>query len=274
LAWPWSNAHVDSSCDRIVCLDTDKTNSESQHFVSLSLSHCSYFTFYQTLKENLEQSTQPGSTVSRCVPLVAGPVARTGTVLLTAPLELVRTNVQSRAKSSVSDGTFALLRHVVRTEGLRGLHRGVLPTLWRDVPFSAIYWFLYEQSLTDLSARAKRYGLRSGSEDREHFLVYFAAGALSGSAAAMITHPFDVVKTRRQMYLARVAMSSEMASYPSTVTGIWKAIVRDEGVVGLYKGLAPRLTKVAPACAIMISSYNFCLDKIHHWNLQQKHQPS
>jgi hypothetical protein len=109
-------------------------------------------------------------------------------VLLTAPLELVRTNVQSRAKSSVTDGTFALLRHVVRTEGLRGLHRGVLPTLWRDVPFSAIYWFLYEQSLAALAVRAKRAGLRSDSADREPFAVYFAAGGVSGGAAAMITH--------------------------------------------------------------------------------------
>jgi solute carrier family 25 protein 39/40 len=203
-------------------------------------------------------------------------VARTGTVLLTAPLELVRTNVQSRAKSSVTDGTFALLRHVVRTEGVRGLHRGVLPTLWRDVPFSAIYWFLYEQSLKSLAVRAKRSGWRSDSADREPFLVYFAAGGVSGSAAAMITHPFDVVKTRRQMYLARVAQSSDaMANYPSTMTGIMKAIVRDEGAVGLYKGLAPRLTKVAPACAIMIASYNFCLDSIHHWNMaqaQKKHE--
>lgn len=78
------------------------------------------------------------------------------------------------------------------------------------------------------------------------------------------------------MYLARVAQSSDaMANYPSTMTGIMKAIVRDEGAVGLYKGLAPRLTKVAPACAIMIASYNFCLDSIHHWNMaqaQKKHE--
>ncbi len=221
-----------------------------------------YFTFYQTLKETMEQSRWVGSSLAQFVPLVAGPISRTGTVLLTAPLELARTNVQSRAKSAVvSDGTLALLRHVVRTEGVRGLHRGVLPTLWRDVPFSALYWYMYESSFKLLAARAKAAGLVSGAADREHFAVYVAAGALSGGAAAAITHPFDVLKTRRQMYLARVSATPADTSLRS----IAATIARDEGVVGFYRGLAPRLTKVAPACAIMISSYNMCLSKIHAW---------
>jgi solute carrier family 25, member 39/40 len=32
-------------------------------------------------------------------------------------------------------------------------------------------------------------------------------------------------------------------------------ILNEEGVRGLFTGLGPRLTKVGPACAIMISTY-------------------
>ena len=36
---------------------------------------------------------------------------------------------------------------------------------------------------------------------------------------------------------------------------IMRSIVAKEGLQGLFTGLIPRLAKVAPACAIMISSY-------------------
>ena len=44
--------------------------------------------------------------------------------------------VQARAADGRSDATVAMIRNVVRSEGVSGLFRGVWPTLWRDVPFS------------------------------------------------------------------------------------------------------------------------------------------
>ena len=35
-------------------------------------------------------------------------------------------------------------------------------------------------------------------------------------------------------------------------------VVSDHGYRGLYAGLGPRIAKVAPACAIMIGSYETC----------------
>ena len=39
---------------------------------------------------------------------------------------------------------------------------------------------------------------------------------------------------------------------------IARELVADQGGRALFSGLTPRLLKVAPACAIMISSYEFC----------------
>lgn len=36
-----------------------------------------------------------------------------------------------------------------------------------------------------------------------------------------------------------------------------KSIYRNYGVSGLFAGLIPRITKVAPACAIMIASFEY-----------------
>ena len=35
-------------------------------------------------------------------------------------------------------------------------------------------------------------------------------------------------------------------------------LIYEQGVRGLFAGLIPRLLKVAPSCAIIISSYEFC----------------
>lgn len=36
------------------------------------------------------------------------------------------------------------MQHMLATEGLSGLWRGLGPTVFRDVPFSGIYWAVYE----------------------------------------------------------------------------------------------------------------------------------
>ncbi len=43
--------------------------------------------------------------------------------------------------------------------------------------------------------------------------------------------------------------------HPVTIAQIFSSIWRNEGPAGLLKGMLPRTAKVAPACAIMISSY-------------------
>jgi solute carrier family 25 protein 39/40 len=86
----------------------------------------------------------------------------------------------------------------------------------------------------------------------------FIAGATSGTVASILTTPFDVGKTRRQVFVeatsnagAEKVLAPEERSMPKF---LWH-IFRTEGVAGLWTGWIPRTLKVAPACAIMISCY-------------------
>ncbi|KAJ8607240.1 hypothetical protein MRB53_040426 [Persea americana] len=110
-------------------------------------------------------------------------------------------------------------------------------TLWRDVPFSAVYWLGYE--------RTKRTMIDVGVASP--FLQSFLAGGISGTFAAFITTPFDVAKTKKQIV--------ERAGANENMWNLMKTIRAEEGVRGLWRGLVPRCLKVSPACAIMISSY-------------------
>lgn len=45
--------------------------------------------------------------------------------------------------------------------------------------------------------------------------------------------------------------------------------MKEHGYSGLYAGLAPRVAKIAPACAIMIGSYEFCKEYFLEYNTAQ-----
>lgn len=76
--------------------------------------------------------------------------------------------------------------------------------------------------------------------------------------AASVTTPFDVLKTRAQM---SAVDSTSIQS--SGMFKAWNGIVKTEGSKGLFKGIVPRVVKIAPACAITISSYEITKRFLH-----------
>lgn len=179
-------------------------------------------------------------------PLFSGILARSLITSLTSPLELVRTNLQSTPVSPDNPHTLrsvlTSIRDVTRSQGLRSLWRGLGPSLWRDVPFSGIYWASYESLKGYLEKRG-----RSGPTEA------FISGAVSGTAAALITSPFDTLKTRRQS-LVMATMTGGSQRSTSLVT-VLREVVRNEGASALFAGLTPRIAKIAPACGIMIACF-------------------
>jgi solute carrier family 25 protein 39/40 len=120
--------------------------------------------------------------------------------------------------------------------------------LLRDVPFSIIFWLGYEE--------LKRRFLQGFAPDL-HPLVPFVSGSISGTVAAIVTTPLDVVKTHMQVELGEYNPSAMRLGIGS-ITGVMRNIVDQHGSMGLFAGLTPRIAKVAPACAIMIGSYEAC----------------
>ena len=118
-----------------------------------------YFTMYEQLKVMINNtrvsylsSPQSGdhhvSAAPGWVSLLAGGLARWLAVTMVNPLELTRTKMQSQ-KMPWSHVT-QCLRDLVSTQGVRGLWNGYTATLLRDVPFSALYWPLYEATKESL----------------------------------------------------------------------------------------------------------------------------
>ena len=100
--------------------------------------------------------------------------------------------------------------------GFRSLWKGLIPTLWRDVPFSGIYWMAYEYYKDSfirqmLATEAK--DIETYNNDNigsfSLFKASFMSGAVSGGIATIITQPFDVLKTRRQASILGIAVNKQ-----------------------------------------------------------------
>ena len=198
-----------------------------------------YFTTYEQLRYKLGQFYSKNDTL---IALSSGALARIWACSIVSPLELIRTKMQSQKMAFYQ--VRQALSVTIKSEGVIGLWKGYSATLLRDVPFSAIYWGVYE------NFRPKEY----------NFQENFIAGALSGTIASTITLPMDVIKTRLQIELGDKIVRGNGFNGKGRLKSIAIAteIITNEGVKGLFAGLIPRLVKVAPACAIMISSYEYC----------------
>lgn len=192
-------------------------------------------------------------------PLLCGSLARVMAATVISPVELLKTRFQSiPSETAATAGRGNVLLSLVRdsmkmvlSHGVGLLFRGLNITLWRDVPFLGIYWLLYE-FFKERLGRAMDVSFSDNSkrqEDWKIFVVSFVSGSLGGLIAAFFTNPFDVGKTRLQI-------QAEQAQEPRRSMFLFLYhIYKTEGVSALYGGFAPRVMKVVPLCAIMISSY-------------------
>lgn len=238
-----------------------------------------YFAGYDWLRSS-PHSPMHGRVSDVYSPLIAGSAARVFAALFVSPVELFRTRMQAHHSKDAATNlqeTIVSVKEMVSSQGVHTLWRGLTLTLWRDVPFSALYWWGYEAGrtlLTDSRDRAggrevdrtasitrRRDSSRNRQDNTTVLIDSFIAGAGSGFFASLVTTPFDVGKTRQQVLRhagdskgageAGEVISAEMSSMPRLLLHIY----RDEGMAGLFRGWVARCLKVAPACAIMISSY-------------------
>ncbi|KIW24590.1 uncharacterized protein PV07_10296 [Cladophialophora immunda] len=242
-----------------------------------------YFTGYDWLRYHHNSPIRKISS-DTYAPLVAGSIARVAAAIAVSPIEMFRTRMQ--AVSGIDTGVFKEtllgLHRMTQTQGYTSLWRGLTLTMWRDVPFSGIYWWGYEairNKLTDarqlangqhLDPARSMTGGRTAQALENHtttFVDSFVAGAGSGAVAAFVTTPFDVGKTRQQVYhhagddapsvvaAREAAKAGKHIPEELSIPRFLYHIFTEEGMSGLFKGWAARCLKVAPACAIMISSY-------------------
>uniref|UniRef100_A0A0P4VYX1 Mitochondrial glycine transporter n=2 Tax=Scylla olivacea TaxID=85551 RepID=A0A0P4VYX1_SCYOL len=152
-----------------------------------------------------------------------GVAARTLTGVTLIPITVIKTRYESGVY------TYNSMREAVCTiymkEGPRGLTRGLLATLLRDAPFSGLYLMFYTQTKRHIPLRYMENNLSPA--------LHFTCGVVAGLLASAVTQPFDVVKTKMQLY-------------PHKFTSFHQAVIyvnHKYGPRGYFKGLVPRMLR-------------------------------
>mgnify|MGYP006425934855 FL=1 len=212
-----------------------------------------YLTLFEYIRDLLSAESTPWVLSSPVAAMTAGSTARLLTASALLPLEVARTNLQAHPSSEIAVGgrnTLAILNGLWKTRGLSSWWTGMSATLWRDVPFSAIYWSSYASIANRL--KEEEFFTPNGQDHdptAPSFTTFFIAGFSSGIIAATATHPMDVLKTKIQ--------TDGKAIYGGGLLRVFRHVWQQEGFSGLWTGYSARVAKVAPACGIMYGVYEY-----------------
>ncbi|GBC04497.1 hypothetical protein RclHR1_00570053 [Rhizophagus clarus] len=167
---------------------------------------------------------------------IAGAVAGCVSSIVTCPLDVVKTRLQNQGKIDHSipsyKGTGGTLKRIWVEEGIRGLYRGLGPTLYGYLPTWAIYFSAYDYFKAAL-------GVHAGRTGNHQWVVHIFAAMGAGATSTIVTNPLWVIKTR---FMTQNERTTYM--YKNTFHA-FKTIYATEGIRGFYKGLGPSLMGVS-----------------------------
>lgn len=181
----------------------------------------------------------------------AGAMAGILSSFVLCPLELLKCRLQALQQTAVPGGAtvraspYSIAKTVLRTEGVRGLYRG-LPGIWaKDVPGSFIYFGSYEM--------AKSFVRKMDSSDRQLGVGdVFLCGMFAGLCYC-VTHPIETVKTRVQVTSAQSANTK----------GFFRAfaeIAKTEGLRPMCSGIKPSMLRASIYSGVQFVTYEAVKD--------------
>ncbi|KAL8464016.1 hypothetical protein ACS0TY_033810 [Phlomoides rotata] len=186
--------------------------------------------------------------------LVAGSFAGGTAVIFTYPLDLVRTKlayqvvepskrpVKGHARCDlVYKGIRDCFSKIYKEAGIRGLYRGVAPSLYGIFPYAGLKFYFYEEM--------KRHVPKNHQKD---ITVKLVCGSVAGLLGQTFTYPLDVV--RRQMQVQRLLISGSSPTKGTVETLVM--IVQTQGWKQLFSGLSINYLKVVPSVAIGFTVYD------------------
>lgn len=145
---------------------------------------------------------------------------------------------------------------MIKQDGLIGLWRGMTPTIVRNVPGVAFYFFSLAELRRFMSTIPQLSQIQpepSNNLSNSKVTILprlspagdLAAGMMARTAVGFVLMPITVVKTR---------FESSLYSYQS-IRSAFVDVVEQNGLKGLWRGFVPTMIRDAPFAGLFVSTY-------------------
>ncbi|XP_044766769.1 calcium-binding mitochondrial carrier protein SCaMC-2 isoform X2 [Coccinella septempunctata] len=161
------------------------------------------------------------------------------------PMEVLKTRLALRKTGqykSIADAAFKIYTN----EGPKSFYRGYIPNILGIIPYAGIDLAVYE-------TLKKNYLSTHASDEQPSFYLLLACGSASSTLGQMCSYPLALIRTRLQATTVHTSMDGSAVN----MTGLFRRIVKTEGVTGLYRGITPNFIKVMPAVSISYVVYEY-----------------
>jgi solute carrier family 25 (mitochondrial citrate transporter), member 1 len=161
-------------------------------------------------------------------------------ILIVTPFEVIKTRMQKEVGVGRYSGPIDCARKVMANEGVTALWKGNVPTMVRQGSNQAFNFMAF--------AWLNSHVWQKEDGDGKTLPPYatFINGLIAGSLGPMFNTPVDVLKTR---LMAQETVKGQELKYRGFFHAM-KLIAKEEGPLALWKGVLPRLTRMAPGQAI------------------------
>lgn len=171
----------------------------------------------------------------------AGGFAGMTATAVTYPLDLARGRISGKlASDKAYTSVYRTIAITVRDEGIRGLYKGMTPTLLGSMPYKGIQF-------GTVGVLERHFPSEQASPFRKMLF-----GGLGGVAAGLVMYPNDTIRRLLQLQGSR----GTVVLYH----GYWDCVrqtIAQHGISRLFRGVSINLIRMAPNSAVQFGTYEF-----------------
>ncbi|GJQ10180.1 hypothetical protein GpartN1_g1971.t1 [Galdieria partita] len=210
--------------------------------------------WYNMLKKNKEEEHDTAPSPWETL-LLAGTAGSIATVVV-YPLDLMHTllSIQNR-RYHPYNGIYNGIHKIYHSQGIRGLYRGLWPSIFGVFPYVGLSFVVYETCRPWLPSQNDDYGrpLKSAT---------IVMGGIASFAGQVVSYPMDTCRRYIQVEC------SSRSSY--SVWNVLRSLYQQGGIRRFYRGFLPNSLKILPGAAVSFFAYEYCrsfvseISKIHN----------